>query len=156
MFLSDSNHELGELELLLEAGDESTASPFDVQHEPVQSFRQLFALYARRDQRNRLVGRRRTAQRVHLAIGGSDLLGLTDHHAVDLLEKLDAGLGEREIGAKTGNRLQLVEGAAYVWPSARPDIIRNSQSSTRHERRKHNRYLVADPPIGVLVHGRSA
>src|SRR5438874_8987629 len=147
--LTERDHGLRELEAALYLGQKRAAAVFHVEHQAVQPFSQLLRHDARCNQRNRLDGRRHVAQRVQLAIGRSDLRGLTDERATQFLH-LRLRFGEREIGAKTGNRFELVERAAGVaQPASRHH--RNGDAAGGDQGREHEGDFVADTAGRVLV-----
>ena len=117
---------------------------------PVRSFRELLAHDARRDERNGLHGRGRIAQRVHLPVGRRDLRRLPDQRAADVSRSARVASIERQVGAKPGDRLELVERAAGVT-ERRPDIIGTDDAERGDERRENERNLVTDAAGRVLV-----
>ena len=73
----------------------------------------------------------------------------SDHDAADALE-LRTGVGEREVGSKTRNGLELVERSSRV-PERPARHHRNDDTERGDQGRKHERHLVADAARGVFV-----
>ncbi len=154
MIRAELDHHVGQLEHAVEIGDERARSALHVEHEAVEILRELLAHDARGDERNRLDGRGGVAQRVHLLVGGRDLGRLADHRAAVLLD-LCFRLGEREVGAEAGDRLELVERSTGVAERA-TGHHRHRDAERRDERREHERDFVADAAGRVLVDARAA
>ena len=154
MIGAELDHRRRQLELSFEFRKERARAALHVEHEPRQPFRELLAHDARRDEGDRFDGPRRVAQRVHLLVGGRDLVGLADQRAAELLD-LGARLRERERRLEAGNRLELVECAPRVSETAARHH-RHGHAERRHQRRKHDRDLVAHTARGMLVDARLA
>ena len=111
------DHRPRHLQLVLEIRQERSRAALDVQHQSRQRLRDLFAHDACCNERNHLHRRSRVAERVHLPIGGNDLVGLTQHRAPDS-RHLSLCFVERQRGSESRNRLQFVQRSTSVPQSA--------------------------------------
>ena len=139
---ADADHRLRQtprIHLLLH---ERAVADFHVEHQRVDAFGHLLRHDGRSDQRNRFHRARHVAQRIEALIGRRDFFGLPDE-AQAQLRQLRAKLIEREIGAKTGNRFQLVERAAGVAQAA--------AGNHRHHHARRRRNGRADQ-AGLIAH----
>src|SRR5439155_21263019 len=93
---AESNHRVRELKIALELRKERATATLDVEHETREALCELLAHDRRRDERDRFDRRRGMAQRVHLAVGGSNRLRLADQHTPQRTE-LPLRLGEGPI-----------------------------------------------------------
>ena len=150
---AERDHQLRELESAVERLQKRSRAALHVEHEASQTLRELLAHDARRDQRNRLHGRRRVAKRVQPSIDRRDLSRLAQEHAPDAIQ-LSARQREREVAAKSRDRIELVERAACV-PESAPGHHRHHDSHRRREWREHQRNLVAHAASGVFIDARS-
>src|SRR6266478_4740042 len=89
-------------------------------------------------------------ERINFFVGGSNLRGLPDQAHAAFAEDAAQFL-ERQIHVEARNRFQLVERAAGVAEAA-PADHRDGKPARRHNGRKNQRSLVANPTSGVLVH----
>ena len=129
---------------------ERAAAHLHIQHQRIHALRQFLRHDRRGNQRNRFHRAGDVAQRVKLAVGRRELVGLSDETQAQF-GKLPLKLVAREVGAEAGNRFQLVQRAARV-----------AQRPARHHRhhhacgggqwRHHQAGLVAHPASGMLVH----
>ena len=152
MFLAQGDHRLGELAGLVLAFHERAGADLDVEDERAGSLGDLLGHDRAGDERDGLDRPGDVAQRVEPAVrrsqagpGGAD-------------DAADAGqhgerLGRGQPGAETGDRLELVQGAAGV-PEATPGQLWHGGAAGRDQGREDQADLVAHPPGRVLVHGR--
>ena len=146
------DHGFGQRESVFEIGQKGARSPFDVEDQSIQSFRQLFRHDACADQRNTLHRGRGVTQRIQTTIGGGDLTGLPNQRASQPLQQ-PGRFRQRQVGPKSGDRFQLVERTTSVTQSpAGHHRYRNAQRG--HQRREHQRHLVPHAAGRMLVHAR--
>jgi hypothetical protein len=146
---SDLDHALRERLAVRERLQERAVAGLDVEHQRVGALGHLLAHDRAGDQRQALDRAGHVAQRVELAVGRRDLGRLPDHAEPALLDHAPE-LGERQVHAKTGDRLQLVERAAGVAEPA-PGDHRHVDAARGRERREDQAGLVAHASRRVLV-----
>ena len=146
---AEANHRPGELGGPVPVGHESARADLHVQDERLGPLGDLLGHDRPGDERDRLHGPGHVAKCVELAIRrGKAGTGRADD-AADLFE-LGEHLAVGQLGAPSGDRLQLVEGATGVAePPSRQ--LRHRGSAGGHERRQYERHLVADATGRVLV-----
>ena len=147
--LAGFDHQFGEKGGIFFALHERAGSGLHVEHERVDAFRQFLAHDGRANQIRTLHRAGHIAQRVKLAIGGSDLCGLPNHGAAADFEHA-AKFCHGKIHVEAGDGFQLVERAAGVSQTA-PADHRNSDASRGGQRSQHQRSFVADAAGGMLV-----
>ena len=130
---------------------EGAVAALHVEHEPADPLGDFLAHDRRGDQRNAFDRGGDVAQGIELPIRGSDFRGLPDQRAADRGDRAPQ-LVERKGGAESGNRLELVEGAAGV-PEPASRHHRHVGAARGRQRRQDDRGLVPDAAGAVLVDG---
>src|SRR5581483_10221311 len=115
--LASGDERLGEGACVRPALHEGAVAALDVQYEAADTLGDFLAHDGRGDERNALDGAGNVTQGIEDFVGGSDLGGLADHGAAAAAQGL-AKLVDREVDAKAGDGLELVEGAAGVTQAA--------------------------------------
>ena len=128
---------------------ERPAAKFYVEHQRIDSLRQLLRQDRATDQGNAFHRRGHVAQRVQFLIRRRQVLRLSDQRTADLRHLGVVG-GEREIRAKPRDRLQLVQRAPGMAQAAAANH-RHRHTARDDHRRQRDRNLVADSTRGVLV-----
>ena len=149
---AQGDHRLGQREPALQLRQEGPGAALHVEDEPRQPLGELLRHDARADERDALDGGRRIAQRVEAAIGGCDLVRLPDEGAPQPFD-LRRGVSERQIGAKSGDRFELVERTTGM-PETTPRHHWNRDPQRRDQRCEDQRHLVPDPTGGMLIDAR--
>ena len=141
--LAGFHHEFGHEGRVLFGLHECARPRLYVQHQGVNSFRQLFAHDGCTDQIRAFDCSRDIAQRIQLAVGRSNLGSLANHGASAGFEHAPK-VSYRKIHVEAGNSLEFVQRSARVPKTAAADH-RDSQSSSGRQRSEHQRCLVSDP-----------
>ena len=150
----DGEERVGEGAGVLGRPHERAGAALHVEDERRGALGELLGEDARGDERDGGDGARDVAQRVELAVGGGEAVGLADDRAADGRDDLaEARLGQA--GVVAGDRLELVERAAGDAEAAAGDH-RDGDAARGDERREGDRDLVADAAGGVLVGGGAA
>ena len=147
---TDGNHQLRQLNALVNSFHKSTGAGGDVQQDGVRAGGQLFGHDAGGDQRDAADGSGNVPQGVHLFIRHSDTLALADDRQTDLVH-LCKKLLLREGGLCAGHALHLVDGTAGVaeTPAAH---FSDLHPAGRHDGCNDQRGLITHAAGGVLVH----
>ena len=124
-----------------------------VEHDRVQAHSDLLRHDRTGNQRNAFHRRRRIAQRVQLAVRGRDLRRLANKRQTGF-PQLRFEFLNRQTGAETGNRFQLVQRATGMPQRAARDHWHN-HAGRRSQRSRNQTRLVAYATRGVLVHLRA-
>ena len=124
-----------------------------VEHDRIQAHGDLLRHDRTGNQRNAFHRRRRIAQRVQLAVRGRDLRRLANKRQTGFPQLCFEFLN-RQTGAETGNRFQLVQRATGMAQGAARDH-RHNHAGRRCQRSRNQTRLVAYATRGVLVHLRA-
>lgn len=148
--IPDADHGPGQLASALHGLHERATAELHIQHQASDALSELLAHDGGRDQGDRLDRARDVAQSVHLPIRGHQRIRLPNDAAPDLAHATDEPT-HRQVGAKTGDGLHLVQRPAGVpEPTARDHGHANP--ARRDQRCQRNGDLVPDAARGVLVH----
>ena len=147
---ADGNHQLRQLNALVNSFHKSTGAGGDVQQDGVRTRGQLFGHDAGRNQRDAADGSGNVPQSVHLFIRHSDTLALADDRQTDLVH-LCKKLLLREGSFCAGHAFHFINGAAGVaeTPAAH---FGDLHPAGRHDGRNDQRGLITHAAGGVLVH----
>ena len=143
------DHEFGEEDGVFLLLHKSPRAGLYVEHERVGTFGQLLAHDGGADEIRTLDRAGNVAQRVQLAVSGSDFLGLANHGASTGFENA-MEFRHRQTDAESGDGFKFVERASGVAQTAAANHG-DEEASGSDQRSKHERGLVADAARGVLV-----
>ena len=149
---AEGDHRPGQLETELGIRQERALAVLHVEHQGVESLGELLRHDAGGDQGDRLDGPGDVPQGVEFLVRRRDLRRLPDQHAPQR-HQLGLRLGQRDLGAESRNRFELVERAAGV-PEAAPRHHRDGDAAGGDERRQDQGHLVADAAGRVFVDAR--
>ncbi len=147
--VADRHERFGQAARIRGGLHERAAAGLHVEHERVDAFGDLLAHDRRADERDALDGAGHVAQRVQLLVGRRDLRGLADHRAADASERR-LHLLERQVDAKAGDRLELVERAAGMARARGPDIIGTGTPHAAASGARMSDVLSPTPPVLCL------
>jgi len=148
--LAGFDHEFSEKNGIFFTLHEGAGTGFDVKHEGVDAFGELFAHDGGTDEADIFDSGSGIAESVDFFVSGSDFGGLTDEahptfakHAIKLIDG--------KIDVETGDGFELIESAAGVAETAAADHG-NGESGGGDDGSENERCFVADAAGGMLIH----
>ena len=147
----DGHHFLGQLARLGVFGGEGAAAHFDIQHDALGAAGQLLAHDAGGNQGDAVDRRRHVTQGVELAIGRREVGTLSGEGESDLFY-LRAHLRHAELVTETGDRFDLIQGAAGVAEAAAAHLD-DGHATGGHQRQHDQRGRIAQTPGGMFIDG---
>ncbi len=147
--LPEREHRLRELARVVQCLHERAVPHLHIEDDRVGAARDLLRHDARRDQRDLVDGRRHVAKGVEHLVRRHEVGGLPDDRDTDILDLCDQ-LGDGELDAEAGNRLELVERASGV-AEATAGHLPERDAARRDDRADRERRLVPNAPRRVLV-----